>query len=143
MSGVPQPGAAAARATRSDTSLIAPVGNDLGERGDRPGRPDHDEQPCGHGRGRAQPPEPPGPAKIRTEPFRDRSGSMPQPDGRWLKEVPYRAGHGEHPGKQQRPPARPRGGLTRGYLGPDPVQPVAGRLDGIGSQPQRMSQGPV
>jgi hypothetical protein len=133
--------AAAAWSARADIVRIARIEDGRGERGGGPGRAGHDEQRGRQARGRAQPHDPPAPAKVRAESLSHGSGSVSQPGGRWLEVAPYQAGHGKHMRQGRAPPARTRGWLPGGNLGPDPVEPVTGWLDRVGGQQQRAPQG--
>jgi hypothetical protein len=147
--------ARAARSVRTVACRIAAeIRDGLPEPGERPGHTGHDEQ---HGRqagSGAQPPDPPAPAKIRAEPLSDVSGDIAHPrgdvsgdvaqrDGRWLKIMPHGGDHGQHGGERCRPPADSRDGLAGSNLRADPVEPVAGWLDRVGGEPERVAQGPL
>jgi len=113
----------------------------LGKRGDRPGRAGHDEEAGRNGRGRAQPSEPPDPALIRTEPLRDGSGPVPQPDDRRLEVPPHGAEQAEKASRVCRPPAGSGDARPRLDLGTDPVKPVGGRLHRVDGKPERVPEG--
>ena len=139
MVGVPGP--ATAVAAPAVLPLVAGGGEwRQGEPGGRPGDTGHDEQHRRQARSRAQPPNPPAPAKLRAEPLHDNSGPVAQPEGRYLQVAPHQARHREHARQRCRPPARTQGGLADGDLCTDPVESAACWLDRVGGHPQRVPQ---
>jgi hypothetical protein len=115
-------------------------GDDLGKRGDRPGRARDHQEPGSDGRRRAQPAQPPGLAQIRAESLHGGPEAVPDPEDGGLKPPRRRDEGADHAGQVGRPPGCLADGGPDGDLGADPVQPVGGGLHRVGRHPQRMPQ---